>query len=283
MRSPCAAINDPARPRSARRARSRSASSPWLGRCSIAWSTSKRACCSRAVRPEQRDERRLARLGVLADALARRLLVALMVEEVVGDLEGEADVAGIAAVGRPRLGAAAGAMMHAASTADSISAPVLSCCSRVIAGRSSACPRRRGPSSGRRPSRAARPRGPAPAPARSGRTDPRGSRRRRGSRRPAHGGVAGEHRGRLVECLVHRRLAAAQVVVVHARQIVVDQRVDVDASIAAPARRARSRGDLEQPRGRDREQGPKPLAAADRRIAHRLEQAVAPVVREPAR
>ena len=40
--------------------------------------------------------------------------------------------------------------------------------------------------------------------------------------------VAGEHRRRFVEGAVHGRLAAPQVVVVHARQIVVDQRIDVD-------------------------------------------------------
>ena len=41
-------------------------------------------------------------------------------------------------------------------------------------------------------------------------------------------GVAGEDRRGLVIGLVHGRLAAAQVVVVHGRQVVVDQRVAVD-------------------------------------------------------
>jgi hypothetical protein len=40
--------------------------------------------------------------------------------------------------------------------------------------------------------------------------------------------VAGKHRLRLAERLVHRRLAAPQVGIVHARQIIVDQRIDVD-------------------------------------------------------
>ena len=56
-----------------------------------------------ALRAEQRDERRLAGAGVLADALAGRGLVARMVDQIVGDLEGEADVAGIAAQRRARL------------------------------------------------------------------------------------------------------------------------------------------------------------------------------------
>ncbi len=40
--------------------------------------------------------------------------------------------------------------------------------------------------------------------------------------------IAGEDRQRLVEGAVHRRTAAAQVVVVHRRQVIVDQRVGVD-------------------------------------------------------
>ena len=59
---------------------------------------------ARAVDAEQRDEGLLARALVLAQLLARRVLVALDVEQVVGDLEGEADVAGIAAQARPPLG-----------------------------------------------------------------------------------------------------------------------------------------------------------------------------------
>ena len=41
-------------------------------------------------------------------------------------------------------------------------------------------------------------------------------------------GVAGQDRRRLAEHLVAGRPAAAQVVVVHRRQVVVDQRVGVD-------------------------------------------------------
>ena len=41
--------------------------------------------------------------------------------------------------------------------------------------------------------------------------------------------VAGKDGGRLVEGLVHGRLAAAQIVVVHRRQVVMDERIAVDA------------------------------------------------------
>ena len=89
--------------------------------------------------------------------------------------------------------------------------------------------------------------------------------------------VAGEHRLGLAESLVHRRLAAAQIGIVHARQIVVDQRIDVDRlDRAADAQRSIA-VDREQSRSGDGEQRPKPLAAADRGMAHRLEQALAAV------
>ena len=55
------------------------------------------------VGPEKGDEGRFSRLGVLAGTLAGGRLVAAMIDEVVGNLESEADVAGIAAIGRPGL------------------------------------------------------------------------------------------------------------------------------------------------------------------------------------
>src|SRR5690348_18363815 len=47
---------------------------------------------------EQRDERRLARIGVAPGRLAGSRLAPAMVDQVVGDLEGKADIACIAAV-----------------------------------------------------------------------------------------------------------------------------------------------------------------------------------------
>ena len=89
--------------------------------------------------------------------------------------------------------------------------------------------------------------------------------------------VAGEHRLGLAKGLVHRRLAAAQVGIVHARQIVVDQRIDVDRlDRAADAKRALA-VDREQPRRGHGEQRAEPLAAADRAVPHRLVERFAAV------
>ena len=66
------------------------------------------ALLPRAILAQQRDEGRLAGVGILVQPLAGRRLVAGMVEQIVGDLEGEADVAGIAAIGRARLRVDAG-------------------------------------------------------------------------------------------------------------------------------------------------------------------------------
>ena len=78
-------------------ARSRSASSPWPARWPIACSISARACCARLVGAHQRDEGRLARARRPCAAPCRPRPRRPRVEQVVGDLEGEADVAGIAA------------------------------------------------------------------------------------------------------------------------------------------------------------------------------------------
>jgi hypothetical protein len=48
---------------------------------------------------DERQEGRFAGIGVLARRLARGRLVAAVVDQIVGDLEGEADVARIAAIG----------------------------------------------------------------------------------------------------------------------------------------------------------------------------------------
>ena len=91
--------------------------------------------------------------------------------------------------------------------------------------------------------------------------------------------VAGEDRGRFVERAVHGRLAAPQIVVVHARQIVVDQRVDVDALDRERDPHRPVAVDVEQVAGGEDQQRPHPLAAADRGIAHRLEPAPARIGR----
>src|SRR4029079_1162364 len=62
-----------------------------------------RRLLARPLLAEQRDESRLAGMRVAAGRLAGGFAVAAVVDEVVGDLEREADVAGVAAIGRPRL------------------------------------------------------------------------------------------------------------------------------------------------------------------------------------
>ena len=131
-----------------------------------------------------------------------------------------------------------------ASTAQAISAPVFIACSRVTVARSKL--RVLGlqvhhlPARHARRARRAR-RGSAIS---STRTNGSAMRRRIGQHleRQRVQAIAGQDRGRLVERLVHGRLAAAQVVVVHRRQIVVDQRIDVDRLDRGARRARRSRG-----------------------------------------
>ena len=89
--------------------------------------------------------------------------------------------------------------------------------------------------------------------------------------------VAREHRFRLAECLVDGELAAPKLGIVHARQIVMDQRIDMDRLDRAADAKRPPRIDREQARGGNSEQRPKPLAAADRGVAHRFIEALAAV------
>ena len=89
-------------------------------------------------------------------------------------------------------------------------------------------------------------------------------------------GVARQNGGRLVEGAVSGRPAAPQVVVVHRRQIVVDQRIGVHAFDRRAGQDRRAVGAAERARGFDREKGPQPLAAAERGVAHRFDQTARP-------
>jgi hypothetical protein len=155
-------------------------------------------------------------------ALAGGGRIPLDVEDVVGDLEGKAKRRGIGAAARDRP-APAGAGL----AAQPISAPVLPACSAVISS---------SVSGGRRFRRRCRAPGPAPCPARpaaaqgsapdrpappvgvagSGRDQLEGQRLQR---------IARQNRGRLVPFDVHGGLAPAQVVVIHAGQIVMHEAV----------------------------------------------------------
>ena len=81
--------------------------------------------------------------------------------------------------------------------------------------------------------------------------------------------VAGEDRDRFAELLVARRSSAAEVVVVHRGQVVVDQAVRVHELDGA--RRAEDDGFLRAGRARaeQHERGTQPLAAAEDAVAHR--------------
>jgi hypothetical protein len=89
--------------------------------------------------------------------------------------------------------------------------------------------------------------------------------------------VAGEDRRRLAEGLVSGRLAAAEVVVVHRRQIVMDQRIDVNRFDGGGDPQGALRVDGEEASGGHGQERPEPLAATDRCMAHGFEQAVAAV------
>ena len=176
------------------------------------------------VEPQQRHEGRLARLGILASAACPRAS-----SPVTSRMSSAIWKARPSARAYCRSGRASAPPARARpQAAHSISAPVLPACSRVIASRSSgvaafsaamssACPA---------PCRAPPPRGPVQhqlgaragvgAAARVGQLE--GQRLQR---------VAGQHRGGLVPLAVHGGPAAAQVVVVHAGQVVVHQAVGV--------------------------------------------------------
>ena len=158
-------------------------------------------------------------------------------------------------------------MIAAASTANSISAPVFNCCSRVIAARSSASlvggeVHHLAAGHARRPRRASQFEHQVGA-------DERvlmGLRIGQNFERHRMKAVAGEHRDRFAESLVNGRLAAAKVVIVHARQIVVDQRIDVDRLDRGAGPDGAVLGDPEQARCGDGQQAAG--AACRRRSRH---------------
>ena len=91
--------------------------------------------------------------------------------------------------------------------------------------------------------------------------------------------VAGQDRRGFIKRLMHGRLPAAHVVIVHARQIVVDQRVDVDRLDSGTDADGAVLINGEQAGRGDRQQRPEALSATDGGMAHGLEQAVAAVAR----
>jgi hypothetical protein len=85
-------------------------------------------------------------------------------------------------------------------------------------------------------------------------------------------GIAGQQCIGLAELHMHRGLAAAQHVVVHARQVVVHQRIGMD-QLGRAGRAQRGLGlPIRRLAGGEDQQGPQPLAAVEHRIAHRIAQ-----------
>ena len=84
--------------------------------------------------------------------------------------------------------------------------------------------------------------------------------------------VAGENRGRLIVGLVYGRLAAAQFVVVHGRQVVVHQRITVHAFERRTRHQRMLARHTEQGSGLDHEERPEPLTGAEARVAHGRKQ-----------
>ena len=82
--------------------------------------------------------------------------------------------------------------------------------------------------------------------------------------------VARQHGDAFAEHLVVGRLAAAEIVVVHRRQIVVDERVGVDALDGARQRQGVGFASAAGCRRGEAKRGAHPLAAGEERIAHRL-------------
>ncbi len=84
--------------------------------------------------------------------------------------------------------------------------------------------------------------------------------------------IAGQDRHVLAERLVAGETATPEVVVVHGRKVVVDQRVGVDQLDRRPERKHRGPGQPERAGCGEHQDGPDPLAAGQQRVAHRLLQ-----------
>ena len=82
--------------------------------------------------------------------------------------------------------------------------------------------------------------------------------------------VARQHGDAFAEDFVVGRFAAAVIVVVHRRQIVVDERIGVDALDGAGERHGVGFAAAASRRGREQNGGAHPFAAGEERVAHGL-------------
>ena len=88
--------------------------------------------------------------------------------------------------------------------------------------------------------------------------------------------VTGQDGGRLIECLVRGRTASAQVVIVHGGQVVVRQRVAMNAFQRRPGHQGILPWDIKQGGGFHHQEWSQALAAAEADIAHGIEQSRRP-------
>jgi hypothetical protein len=239
---------------------------------------------ARAVEAEQRHVGGLVGRGVLAGGLAQGLRIGGDVEDVVDHLERQADGRAVVAQRRQRGGADTLPQAAPISTLPCSSAPVFRRCisrscvfverdadagqvDRLAAGHALAA-------RGAREQAAQRGLGGGGNLVALGRQQLEGQRLQR---------VAGQQRIGLAELHVHRGLAAAQHVVVHAGQVVVHQRIGVDQF--GGAGRAQRRGLVAADRfaGGQHQQRPQPLAAVEHGIAHGVAQQHGRIDADPAR
>ena len=231
-----------------------------------------------ALGAEHRHESSFACPGILPRALSCSLFIAAMVDQVVRDLEGEPDVASVTAVRgsgiRHQLG-------HDAYGLHRIfdERPGFQLLQSGDLGQAEVAPRGRKvhhlttchSSGARSPSKLEDEVGTHPRIFVSGRVS-------QDLERQGMEAVSGKNSFRLAECAVHGRLAAAKVVIVHARQVVMNQRVDVNRLDCAPDPQGSLRIDREQPRGRGGKKRAKPFASPDRRVAHRFIEPLTPIL-----
>ncbi len=88
--------------------------------------------------------------------------------------------------------------------------------------------------------------------------------------------IAGEDGGRIVVGLVDGRLAPAKVVVVHGRQVVMDERIAVDAFERGGHAKDGRPGHAEQSGALDHQERPQALAAVEDAVPHRRQEAFRP-------
>ena len=227
------------------------------------------------LQPQRRDQRRLVALRVFAGAFAELRVSALRVENIIGDLKGRAQRAAViiergalGGVGAPQRGAGQDRKAQQRAGLHRLEALGLVFAQRRL-GRLRLQIKRL-PAD-----HAADARGAGEAEHKLGADggigmgrgigeDVEGQRQQR---------VAREDRRRLVIGAVQARPAAPYIVIVHAREIIMDKRVAVQQFHRRPRPQRALAIDAKKRGGLDQQKRPQSFARAQRRIAHRLQQA----------